>query len=193
MHKTPSITAANNSPHGPTTHRQTLFLAGGRLPKLLPPNRSSVNCEIPGLPSLEKSGQGSTCLNQSPGPGQGTTELGTTPTAGPRQGGRKTPPLPQCASVVRGRAHELSHTGLKQAGAPQREGRAGGGRGGEWRLRLSARDEKAPLNQKCGSAPAVLKQGGRGPEELGQFLCFTIKKVFKYIHQNSFLLKSPHC
>lgn len=35
LHKRPSITAANYSPHDPTIHRQTLFLAGGRLPKLL--------------------------------------------------------------------------------------------------------------------------------------------------------------
>lgn len=100
LHKRPSITVADSnhcsvaqlhtdgsslaefSPaQGQVTHTANCFW--------LPPNTSSKISEVPGIPSLEKSQQGSTCLNQPVAPGQGKIESDATPTPCPREGRRE--------------------------------------------------------------------------------------------------------
>lgn len=129
-HKGPSIIAAPRAS----------VLAGGRAapgrsPKLLlPPNKPSRHSAVPGLPSLEKSPD-PTCLHQPMAPGQGTA-------------GDASPHRAPCGNRE---ALQLFHA--ERAGLEPLRGKEMGG------LRLSARGEEAPLNQKGGgSAPALLKQ-----------------------------------
>lgn len=104
--------------------------------------------------------------------------------------GRGPTPLPQAASGpgmgAGKRARSPPSPRLGGTGPePTGEGRGGAGPRAELGRLLAVK------NALARARPA---QAGRlRPGRVGQFLGSTIKKVIKYIHQNSFLLKSPHC
>lgn len=124
----------------------------------LPPNKSSMQSEVPRLPLLEKP-QGSTSLNQPTAPGQGKTESDKISHVPDGRRDTTHSSVPICGAS---RVLQLVHTECTRH-APHR-GRKREGVG----LRPPARGEKAPLNQKrlwlcsCPAQAGRAKPGGVG-------------------------------
>lgn len=168
LHKRPSIVALTVAPEAPLRRDPALCSPEDRTAPLGP--GSPGRCRA--LLSRPKQSR-----RESRAPRASLTGRGPTPlpqaASGPGMGAGKrarSPPSPR-----------LGGTGPEPTG----EGRGGAGPRAELGRLLAVKNALARAH------PA---QAGRlRPGRVGQFLGSTIKKVIKYIHQNSFLLKSPHC